>query len=365
MTDALVVHGLDLSYFTGKLEAYLRAKGLAYRLAEMDTAAFRRCARTTGIAQMPQVECPDGTWLTDTTLIIRHLERQYREPAMTPADPVVRFVAWLLEDFGDEALWRPALYYRWACADDARLLSGRLARGMLRDVPLPFTMRRWFIRTRQRRLYVRQDGITAATRHAVEQLYAATLEALTTALATRPFVLGERPTEADFGMFASMFRHFFCDPTPARLMRDGAPAVLEWVARLWALEPAAFSARPLPSMVPHEAAPLLALVTSSYLPYLAANAAAYAAGSRTVTYRDFGARFTVPVNPYRVWCLDVLQAAYAALSPAERSAVAGHLGVEAAGTLAAARLSHVPRLVPELPIQPGAPRSPVGREWRA
>jgi len=28
----LIVHGLDLSYFTGKLEGYLRAKGLPYRL---------------------------------------------------------------------------------------------------------------------------------------------------------------------------------------------------------------------------------------------------------------------------------------------------------------------------------------------
>ena len=36
----MIVHGLDLSYFTGKLEGALRAKGLSYQLAEMDTAAF-------------------------------------------------------------------------------------------------------------------------------------------------------------------------------------------------------------------------------------------------------------------------------------------------------------------------------------
>jgi len=33
-------------------------------------------------------------------------------------------------------------------------------------------------------------------------------------------LMSARPTEADFGCFASMFRRFFCDPTPARIMRD-------------------------------------------------------------------------------------------------------------------------------------------------
>ena len=68
------LHGLKLSYFTGKLEAYFRCKGIAHAFVEMDTADFRRCARATGIAQMPQVECPDGPWLTDTTAIIAHFE---------------------------------------------------------------------------------------------------------------------------------------------------------------------------------------------------------------------------------------------------------------------------------------------------
>ena len=52
----LIVHGLDLSYFTGKLEGYLRAKGLSYRLEEMTVGSFRRLARHTGVQQMPQLE---------------------------------------------------------------------------------------------------------------------------------------------------------------------------------------------------------------------------------------------------------------------------------------------------------------------
>ena len=45
------LHGLKLSYFTGKLEAYFRAKGVPFDYIEMDLADFRRCARATGIAR--------------------------------------------------------------------------------------------------------------------------------------------------------------------------------------------------------------------------------------------------------------------------------------------------------------------------
>jgi glutathione S-transferase len=100
----LVVHGLDLSYFTGKLEAYLRAKGIEYELREMTTRSFRECGKATGFLQMPQVELADGTWLTDTTLIIRYLEQHHPQPAISPTDPLVRFISLLIEDFGDETL---------------------------------------------------------------------------------------------------------------------------------------------------------------------------------------------------------------------------------------------------------------------
>src|SRR5262249_29902334 len=153
----------------------LRAKGVPYTLAEMTTRSFRDCARATGVLQMPQVDCGDGTWLTDTTLIIRYFERVMPQPAITPRDPVVRFVAQLIEDFGDESLWRPALYCRWAFADDARLMSGRLARGMLRDVKLPFALRRQLILRRQQSVYLRKDGVVRSTRFAIERLYFAAL----------------------------------------------------------------------------------------------------------------------------------------------------------------------------------------------
>lgn len=361
----LIVHGLDLSYFTGKIEAYLRAKGIPYRLHEMDTRDFEACARATGVRQMPQIECADGSWLTDTTLIIRHLERTLPAPAITPPAPPVRFVAHLLEDFGDESLWRPALYYRWAHAEDARLLAGRIARGMMRDVPLPFALRRSLIRARQRRLYLRQDGVTRETAAAIERLYLDTLAALEDVLAAQPFLLGARPCEADFGFFASMFRHFASDPTPALLMRERAPRTAAWVARLWALGPHDFAAAPLLEEIPAASRALVAFAAATHLPYLEANAAAVSAGERSVRFCDRGAAFETPVSPYRAWCLDALARELAELAPDDRARVAALLADDAL-----VRILEAPRppkpgyRVPELPIRPGLGAKPLDRAWR-
>jgi glutathione S-transferase len=332
----LIVHGLDLSYFTGKLEAYLRAKGIPYDLREMTTASFRACGHATGMLQMPQVELPDGAWLTDTTLTIRHLEAMHPEPALLPADPVARFVALLIEDFGDEALWRPALHYRWSFSDDANLMSARLARGMLRDVPLPLFLRRQIIKRRQQHVYLRRDGITSETRGAVERLYMSTLEAMEQALAPHPFVMGDRPTIADIGLFGSMYRHFFSDPTPAGIMRQCAPRTLCWVTRLWAITPGDYMAAPPVETVPEKLSGLLRLVTTVHLPELRAHAEACVQGRPTASFLACGAQFEVPVSPYRAWCLSVIQRSWQALSAAERSAVTVLLAdKDAVATLAA------------------------------
>ena len=138
---AWAVYGGDESYYTGKLEAYLRAKGIAYRLVPFSPRNLRRAARYTGVMQAPQVERPDGSWLVDTTAIIDYVETVHAEPAIHPRSPSVRFISRLLEDFADEWLWRPAMHYRWSYPDSARLVSRWLA-AHLTGVPVPFTAKR-------------------------------------------------------------------------------------------------------------------------------------------------------------------------------------------------------------------------------
>ena len=359
----LVVYGTDCSYYTGKLETYLRAKGIAYRLEPFGEKNMRRAARHTGVIQIPQVECPDGSWLVDTTLILEFFERTRPAPSITPADPATAFASRLIEDYADEWLWRPAMHYRWSFPTNAALMSAWLAEHVT-EQRVPEWVKRLYWRRRQYGTFVKGDGVTPATRVAVEAAYLDTLAALEPVFAARPFVLGERPTPADFGFMAPLFRHFFCDPAPGRIMRERAPAVHEWVARMWNLRPERVDAMPMPERIPDDLGRLFATIAEVYLPYLDANAAAYAKGANVVTYDVRGTAISEPVKPYRVWCRDRLRAELLGLDEGARGAVERALGAAGAARLAQPSPKPVENLIPDLPLTAPPQAKPVDSWWR-
>ena len=308
------VVGPEVSYFTGKLEAVLRFKELPYR--RIPAAPEGRVARETGVAQVPAVRLADGRWLTDTTPIIAWLDEAFPEHPAIPEDPLLAFVSRLLEDFADEWLWRPAMHYRWSFSQDAHHLSRILADELGKDARVPGALLRLRIRRRQRTLFVRGDGVTGENRAHVEKIYADALDHLGAILADRPYLLGERPSLADFGYFGPMFRHFGHDPTGVRIMRETAPAVYEWTARVWNARGSA-AAGPLLTRVPADWSPILASIGSAYLPCVCANAEAWKAGRSHFDVEIEGAPYRkIRTARYRVWCLEELRRHFEALPAA-------------------------------------------------
>ena len=329
------LYGLSCSYFTGKLEAYFLNKGIPFEFVEMDRADFRSCAKATGVAQMPCTHEPDGRWLTDTTKIIEHFEAVDDFPGVRPADPATAFFSALLEDLFDEWYWRPALYYRWANKDDARLLSTEIARTLLRDLPLPLLLRRRFILARQKRVYLRQDGVTRQTAPAIEKHYLDSLAALDAIFSKRPYLLGEKPCEADYGLFGPFFRHFFCDPTAGALMRKQAPQLLSWVTRLWNTRPDDLTNAAPITGTPNDLDFFWEMISDDYLPYLAENAEAVARGDARVGYVAQGVNWEIPTAPYRAACLNELKSKFSKLPQEAQSKVAQLLSAKAVGILSA------------------------------
>ncbi len=316
----LELYGSDISYFTGKLENYLRLKGLDYRLHPMKFPGdARRMQRELGLFQMPALQLPDGRWMTDTTKIIQWMEAEHPSPALIPEDPAAAFLCYLLEDYADEWLWRPAMHYRWHYPEGAHFASRHLAAEHLGAIRMPAGLKRAFMRWRQRSGYTRGDGVTAGNIAGVESIYLRLLDQLEAIFSRRPFLLGERPTLADIGFSGPFFRHFALDPVPLEILRQRAPAVLEWVARLWNTRPVE---NPWPAAVPDDLGPILDDIGHHYLPYLNANLQAVAAGKKRfdaevggVAYR--GARY----SRYRVWCLAELRGHFDALPGGARQKV--------------------------------------------
>lgn len=354
-----MVWGVDLSYYTGKLEAILRAKGIAYERRDQTVKERARTSHAVGIEHMPIVERTDGSFLSDSTLIHRWLEDNHSGPSLSPADPKARFIARLIEDWGDEHWWRPAMAWRWLYAESRHVASARIVDQAMVDMPLPRWMKKRLIQLRQTLHYVYLDGVrTKAHRKAVEDHYRELLSVLEPILKTRPYIMGDRPTEADFGMFGPLFRHFFGDAFSGPVMQSTAPHVMLWVARLWAVSPEQFEKAPEINAIPNDLAPVLALITRDYLPYLTANANAVAAKQKHTTHHMQGLDWKEQTKPFRLWCLAQLQDDFAALSDAEQAEIETLLGSDAVHHLSAA-LPAKPVAPPTLPIIAEGSRKPV------
>lgn len=325
MTDAAIwpvkLYGSSISYFTGKLENYFRVKGIPYQLEALARGATVDLVKEkTGSTQMPAVELADGRWLSDSTPIIQWFETQTGPPGVMPQAPLQRFFSLLLEDYADEWLWRPAMHYRWYYAPGARFASTHLATELGRDVPLPDFVFRQVVIRRQRGGYTAGDGITRDQVPGVEAIFKSTLEQLEAIFRQRPFLLGDRPSLADIGFSGPFFRHFALDPVPAEIIRQRAPAVWEWAARLWNTRLAECEGGLLEG-IPADWGPILDQVGRQYLPYLCANVEAVAAGRKRFDVEVDGVSYRrARWSKYRVWCLQQLRSHFDALPEGERDA---------------------------------------------
>lgn len=313
----------DVSYYSGKLEAYLRYARIPYQRVEVNTRVLRETILpATGYMKVPCMQCPDGRWLKDTTPMIAWLDARHGAPSIYPDDPAQRFLALLVEDYADEWLWRPAMYFRWNFGDSHGLLRRRLGRDLSAGTWHSAALLGWFMRWRQYLVYVRGDGVRRHNEHEVRALYARTLAQLEALLQGGPFLLGARPGIVDFGFFASMFRHFALDPHSAKQMIDTAPGVYAWVGRVWAARADRQGQGALDRFDDPAWDAVFSEIGRDYLRYLDANAQAWSSGQRRFDLQLDSARYPhMPVVRYRVACRERLLRFWHTLDPDAQDAV--------------------------------------------
>jgi glutathione S-transferase len=326
MTDPhapYTVYKSDVSYFSGKLEAYMRYKSIPHEAVEVDLRVLNnQIYPSTGTRKVPAVRTSDGEWLFDTTPTIAWFEQRYPTCPVVPDDPALAFVAHLLEDYADEWLWRPAMWWRWEYAPSRRALAWRIGSLVNLGSLATWAFGAQFAR-RQRQEWLWKDGVTPDNAAAVRDMYLEELDFLQALLEAQPYVIGSHPSVADFGYFGPMFRHFGNDPDSSEVMRRRAPAVYEWLARLWNATTAKLGLRQTwtwPAGDHWQA--LLLRVAREYLPYLHQNAVAFRDGRKRFDFSGERLSFKGTVTTdYRVWCREVLQRRYQALAATDRARV--------------------------------------------
>ena len=233
-TGAYTLWGTAHSFYTGKIRSYLVKKGVAFRELYPTHPQFQaRIVPAIGMMVVPVLETPDGQILQDTTDMIDHVEARWPEPSMVPATPLQRAVAWLLGAFGSEGLLPAGMHYRWSYrAQQEDFLRAEFGRAV--HVGPDRAQRR--LAGQQLMNYfngfLHMLGVTPDTIPTVEAAYLELLEALDIHFQHHPYLMGGRPSVADFGFMAPLFAHLARDPVPATLMKNVAPNVYRWTERM-------------------------------------------------------------------------------------------------------------------------------------
>ena len=184
---------------------------------------------------VPILETPDGRILQDTTDMIEYVEARAAGAADDSADARAAgrgVAARRLRLRGPAAAWRCTTAGRTAreqekflCAEFGRPLHG----GPDREAR--------FATARQTDA-VLQRLPAGPRRHAADhpghrgRLLRVARCARRRTSCSYPYVLGGRPSIADFGLMAPMFAHLARDPVPATLMKNRAPNVYRWTERM-------------------------------------------------------------------------------------------------------------------------------------
>lgn len=232
MTSHYTLYGAPISYFTGKVRAYLDWKQLPYREVLSDAGVYRDIiVPRVGFPVIPVVTTDAGETLQDSTDIIDALEARHGEPSVVPSTGVQRLAAALLELYGDEWLVIPAMHYRWHHNREWALRAfGELS------VPQATPEEQLAVGTRRAGPFAQAAELLGAStpqmQAAVERSYEALLAELDAHFAQLPYALGTRPSIADFGLYGPLYAHQYRDPASGALMRRLAPNVVAWVQRL-------------------------------------------------------------------------------------------------------------------------------------
>jgi glutathione S-transferase len=322
----IALSGVPGSPYTRKMLAVLRYRRIPYRVLPTHGPSVEAMPKAK-VPLLPTFYLPDDAGVlqavTDSTPIIRRLEREHAGRSVTPADPALRFIDELIEDYGDEWLTKAMFHFRWAYQADADKAAAILP--SYRDItasPEALAQAGKAFAERQigRLGYVGSNAITGPL---IEASYERFLGAFDRHLETQPFILGARPAACDFAVFGQLTQLAGFDPTPMAVTLRTAPRVTAWTDLMEdqsGLEPSEGD-----WMDPAAASPtlrrLLAEIGRVFTPVMLANAKAVMSKAERVEASVDGQRWTQAPFPYQAKTLGWLRSSYDGLPPAAKRTV--------------------------------------------
>ena len=323
--------GITGSPYTNKLLALMRYRRLPHRYLTMggpeEEGSALPAVHKAAQHLMPKVLWPDGRASNDSTPLVRELERACRPGlrSVRPAHGGLAFLCDLLEDVADEWLSKSMYHFRWT--HDADFAGRGIALQTLGPNAPPELVAQVapMMQARQvaRRAVVGSNPETAA---AIESGFLAFVAALDAHLAAgNGFLLGSRPSAADFAVFGQLHPMLALDPNTSRAVTDASDRVPAWyhtTSDLSGLSLASEAAGWLDAdaPLPPTLVALLAEAGRTYAPFMVANDIAVREGRAEVELAELGGgRWVQPTFKYQSKCLATLREGFAALAEPEQA----------------------------------------------
>ncbi len=269
---------------------------------------------------IPVLQYPDGTFRGETTMLAYDLELRHRERSVIPQDKALAFVCDLLEDLADEWAVKPLFLYRWWDPEDQAYVS-RWAGEEWSTSEAEAGSRKEIEEFRHRQISRMSIlGATAENKPLLEESYRRILSAFEPHVAMTNFLFGSRPSLADFA-WCGQLSEMATDPTPMRILREKAPFTDLWVRRLDDASGVEGEWYPRERALGPWVEELLRIASELYLPFLLANADAFANGLERLEIEVWGLRYALAPFKYQVKCLQQLRGKFAALKADDRAAL--------------------------------------------
>lgn len=377
-TPRFALWGSELSPYALKLRACLDVAGVRYAWLPADGGRLQNlrangriewAKRTRAVERYPALDPLDEYPLVpflieddrrvhyDSSALARWIDARHPGPdgPLVPADPALAFAAQLVDEAFDEFGLYMVHHNRWVVSARTNDAGARLAHELRRVFPpgAGWIVDRTFSERQVRRLpylfSVAPHGFSVGLRPALTppsppgfppthdllaEAWTRCLAAVEAVLARRPFLLGERFTLADAGVYGQLGMNL-ADPTAAADIRARAPATFAWLERIRDRGHVGCHGE----VAPHaDLEGLFAFIGETFVPLMRQNARAHAQavarGERLFNERAFDARralydgellgrpFRSVVKTFQVRVWREIEAAWAALGSEER----GRLG---------------------------------------
>jgi glutathione S-transferase len=318
--------GAPGSPYTRKMLALLRYRHIPYELLIGDQSTAENLPKAK-VGLLPTFYLPNNEGkleaVVDSTPLIRRFEQHFAGRETIPSDPVVSFINYLLEDYGDEWLTKAMFHYRWHFDADIEKAGKILPRWRgLNESSQDLDKLQAYVAERQiTRLYV--VGSNDITAPVIEDSYVRFLEIFDQIVEKQTFIFGSRPSSADFAIYAQLTQLAKFDPTPAKICLDKAPRVYAWTDVVDDLSgnPADADGFIGRDELGDVLGDLLTEVGRTYVPALLANAQAMVKGEEQMETTIDGRQWVQPTFPYQAKCLQWIRAMFNELSEADQAFV--------------------------------------------